>query len=119
MAKVWQNPNLVYFRAHDAARESAQDLLTLVQKKLKNKRNHPYATGELADSYRIDVEEVSPDGVTQYIRSDKEYASAIENGAWVGGRGPHISGSGKGRDEVRSATQRNYGRYMTKRLKSA
>lgn len=118
MAKVWQDPGIVYERSYAAAHGAADDLLALVQKKLKNRSVHRYATGHLASTYRIDTEEVSPDGVVQYIRSDERYARAIEEGAWVGGRGPHISGSGKGRDEVRAATQRNFGRYMTKRLKS-
>jgi len=118
MAKIWQDPSRVYERVYRVSKESADGTVALVQKKLATRSAHPYATGSLASTYRIEVEEVSPDGVRQTIRSDSPYASAIENGAWVGGRGPHISSSSKGRKEVRDTVRRDFGRRLTKGLRT-
>lgn len=130
MAKIWHAPSRVYDNIYHVAKDSADDVLGLVQKKLKKRSVHPYATGALAASYRIEVESVSPDGVSQYIRSDSIYASVIEEGAWSGGsKGPHVSRRGnklpgggynaKARYEVRNAVERQFGRYMTKKLKAS
>jgi len=118
MARVWQRPQVVYDHIHESARESAEEVLQKVQEKLRNKGNHPYATGHLASTYRIETEEVSTDRVEQYIRSDEVYARAIEEGAWVkGGPGPHIKRNAKGRYEVQTSVKR-YAYHMNKRLRS-
>jgi len=134
MAKFWYDPDLVYEQIYEVSKDSADEVLKLVGKRLRRRAVHPYATGELASSYYLEVESLTSEGVTQVIRSDSPYANAIENGAWTGGRGPHISGSGniiggrdaegrgtytgKGRGEVESAVK-SFGGRMTKRLKSA
>jgi hypothetical protein len=134
MAKIWHHPDRVYDRVHRVSKDSADETLGLVQRKLKKRSVHPYATGALAASYHLETESVTPDGVEMLIASDSVYAKAIEEGSWGEGRGPHISGSGnvlgrdagsgkriysgKGRYEVRDTARRDWGRRMSKKLRA-
>ena len=116
MVKIWTDPQRVYDRVIHVSEQSADETLELVQKKL---RKLPLATGELASTYEIERRDTSSDRVSLWLVSHSPYAGAIERGAWLRGRrGPHISGSGKGRHILRDTAQRDFGRRVTKGLRA-
>lgn len=127
--RIHTNPDRVYAHIHAASRRSAEGTLALIQRKLRSRSVHPYATGKLAASYRLEILEESPDGILAAFTSDSPYAVPIEWGAWsFGARGPYISGSGnvargggytgKGRKEVKNTARRDWPRRIAKELRA-
>lgn len=101
----------LFERIESATHEAGEDILRYVQQRT------PKLTGRLASSYELVEVKSEPGHVILAIASDLPYAGAIERGAWVrGGRGPHISGSGKGRHTLRNGG-RTLGRRMNARLR--
>lgn len=100
----------LFERIESATHEAGDDILKYVQQRT------PRQSGRLAGSYQLVEVSSVPGHTILAIKSDLPYAQPIERGAWVSGRGPHISGSGKGRHTLRNAG-RTFGRRMSSRLK--
>jgi len=116
MARIWQDPNRVRDQVTRVSEESGKQTLELIQRKL---RKLPAATGALASTYQLETIVQSPDEARYKIVSASPYSIPIEAGAWVqGGRGPHISGSGKGRHIVRDTARRDWARRLAKGLRA-
>jgi hypothetical protein len=112
--KIQQHPGRVYDRVFQVSEDSAEGTLALVQRKL---RKLPHATGELAASYRLESVERSVDTIRNALVSDAPHAAVIERGGWVEGKGPHVSGSSKGRHILRDTCRRDWGRRLAKGLR--
>lgn len=114
--KIKTDARKVYDGILDVSEQSAEEMLALVQRKL---RKLPLATGKLAASYRLEMREVSPEWIRMSVVSDAPHAAVIERGGWIkGGPGPHVSGSGKGRHILRDTARRDWGRRMAKGLRA-
>lgn len=109
--KFSARPEVLLQHIDMTTREVAEDILGRVR------ATTPRHTGHLADSYHVVEVESGSGHIVLGITSDVEYAAAIERGAWLRGRrGPHISGSGKGRHTLRNMG-RTFGRRMSAKLK--